>query len=193
MKLNLGCGSDVRDGFLNVDFRKTHPDVHVVDLSRLPWPWTNGSIDEILMLDFLEHFPYAQTIPILFECYRILNDDGTVVVQVPDAEQLAHVLVDDGQYFCNDCGHFMDMGNENGSCVDCPKCGNSSIDMAEAAMRRLYGGQDYPGNFHQTCFTRRMLVQKAAQIGLELVSDEEVTHQSLNWNFKMRFKRGSVW
>ena len=86
MKLNLGCGDDIKEGYLNVDFRKTHPSVQVQDLSKFPWPWADGFADEILMLDFLEHFPYAQTERILFECFRILKDDGEVVIQVPDAE-----------------------------------------------------------------------------------------------------------
>lgn len=199
IKLNLGCGDDVREEYLNVDFRKTDPRVQVQDLSKLPWPWQNGSVEEILMFDFLEHFPYAQTVPILFECYRILTDDGTVVIQVPDAKHVARALISEGEFLCNRCGGQMydyetakTVGNP--VCLEeCPGCGQHQLDIADAAMKRLFGGQDFPGNFHQTCFTFDSLVHLAGQIGLKLVGEEEHGHQYINWNIKLRFRRGPLW
>ncbi len=201
MKLNLGCGDDVREGYTNVDFRETHPSVMQVDLSRFPWPFEDGSADEILMLDFLEHFPYAQTKSILLECFRVLKPTGTVVIQVPDGGHLTHALNQSGPYLCNACGQSMyepapsnpRHGDEPTQHFRCPKCDQSADDISEAAMRRLYGGQDYPGNFHQTCFTEASLEMKANECGLELVGWEEREHQYANWNFKARFKKGELW
>lgn len=189
-RLNLGCGDDIQQGYLNIDIRKTHPNVIQVDLSQLPWPFANRSAKEILMLDFLEHFPYSKTVPILFECYRALDKDGELVIQVPDFEHLSLALNKRGGYLCNICGSQM---QEYG--VNQPACanGHDANDIAEAAMQRLYGGQDYPGNFHMTCFTKESLERKAAQVGLELVGYEEEAHQWANWNFKARFRKGAVW
>lgn len=188
MKLNLGCGNDIRDGYTNVDMRETHPSVMVADLSQLPWPFEDDSAEEILMLDFLEHFPYAQTKRILLECYRVLRSDGTVVIQVPDGEHLMRAFCMSGNYLCNRCG-----GSMGSNPLPCMQCEQGTDEIAEAAMRRLYGGQDYPGNFHFTAFTKHSLQMKAADVGLELVGYEENEHQYKNWNFKARFKRGDIW
>lgn len=188
MRLNLGCGNDIRDGYVNVDFRQTHPTVMVVDLSKIPWPFPDQSADEILMLDFLEHFPYTQTPRILLECYRVLKTDGDLIIQVPDGGHLANALSLQGEYLCNRCGTKM-----NDSYRSCSECGQSATEIAEAAMRRLYGGQDFPGNFHFTCFTQSSLMHKAAAAGLQWDEELEPEHQYANWNFKIRFKRGRLW
>lgn len=195
MRLNLGCGNDIREGYVNVDFRQIDPRVVIVDLSKFPWPFEDQSADEILMLDLLEHFPYAQTKLILLECYRVLRSDGTVVIQVPDMEILASVFVGDTttQYLpfqCNRCGCWLNTATQDGSCQG---CGQTLSDIREAAMMRLFGGQNYPGNWHHTCFTKQMLTEKAASVGLELLSDEDQEQQAPNWNFKMRFRKGDIW
>ena len=47
MKLNLGCGSQIVDGWVNADKFGT-PD-QVFDLESFPWPWPDSSADEILL------------------------------------------------------------------------------------------------------------------------------------------------
>jgi predicted SAM-dependent methyltransferase len=37
----------------------------------------------------------------------------------------------------------------------------------------LYGGQDYPGNFHYVCFDRKMLTDLCTQVGLDEVDYRE--------------------
>lgn len=194
MRLNLGCGNDVRDGYTNVDLRETHPSVMVCDLSRLPWPFADGSAEEILMLDFLEHFPYAQTKQILLECYRVLTPEGTVVIQVPDAEILGAVFSTGRAFQCNQCGALL---NSN-VCEDvftdgCWKCEQTFDELQEAAMKRMFGGQDHLGNFHHTTFTKRSLKEKARKVGLVFTKLEEEDHQRANWNFKASFRKGDLW
>ena len=188
MKLNLGCGNDIKPGYTNVDFRPTHPSVVQADLSKFPWPFEDGSADEILMLDFLEHFPYASTPLILFECYRVLSDAGRLVIQVPDAVHTARALIGEGDFFCNKCEQHAYMTNGK-----CDNCGQTSIEISEAAMKRMYGGQDYPGNFHLTCFTPMSLIRKSRDCGLAFVEFEEIEHQWKNWNFKAVFKKEDLW
>jgi SAM-dependent methyltransferase len=193
MKLNLGCGTDIKPGYTNVDFRATHPSVLQVDLSTFPWPFEDGSADEILMLDFLEHFPYGSTPFILLECFRILTADGTVVIQVPDGDHLARAFAGIGEFTCNRCENNMPLPTATDYDDVCKNCGQTAAEIAEAAMRRMYGGQDYVGNYHQTLFTMNSLLKKAKDCGLELVGYEEERHQFLNWNFKARFKKADLW
>lgn len=188
MKINLGCGDDVRDGYCNVDIRRTRPQVIEMDLSKFPWDFDDGCADEIMMLDFLEHFPYRDTKRILIECYRVLKAGGSLVIQVPDATILGDVLGTADEYQCNKCGHWMDSLKGN-----CDMCGQTVIELQRAAMMRMFGGQDYPGNFHQACFTTQLLSDEAGNCGFQGMTLEEVEHQSANWNFKARFYKGDLW
>jgi SAM-dependent methyltransferase len=82
-KLHLGCGSERKPGWVNVDFQaRLNPD-QVVDLSVFPWPWPDNSVDEIYSHHVFEHLP--ATVATMMECHRILKPGGTVEVIVPDA------------------------------------------------------------------------------------------------------------
>jgi SAM-dependent methyltransferase len=201
MRLNLGCGNDIRPGYTNVDFRKTHPSVVEMDLSKFAWDFESESADEILMLDFLEHFPYRSTMLILLECYRILKPDGELVIQVPDGVQTSRALIQEGEYLCNTCGTSMweptpsnpRHGDGHVQHSFCPKCGMSADEISKAAMMRLYGGQDYVGNYHQTVFTSRMLEDAAEGAGFKEPRYEEEEHMWKEWTIKCRFKKGDMW
>ena len=80
MKLNLGCGTDIRPGFVNVDSADL-PGVDVVhDLNSLPLPFEDASFDEVVCQDVLEHLDYA---PLLGEIHRVLQPGGTVWIRSP--------------------------------------------------------------------------------------------------------------
>ena len=49
MKLNLGCGKDYRDGWVNVDFYDDSTCDIKHDLEIFPWPWEDDSVLEILI------------------------------------------------------------------------------------------------------------------------------------------------
>ena len=78
LKLNLGCGKDLRRGYVNVDF--TAGDVQW-DLRKVPWPWLDNSADEILMWHVLEHLP--DTTDAMTEVRRILKPGGVFWGQCP--------------------------------------------------------------------------------------------------------------
>ena len=49
LKLNLGCGSKILDGYKNIDkFDYYKPDI-VHDLELTPYPFEKNSVDEILL------------------------------------------------------------------------------------------------------------------------------------------------
>ncbi len=79
-RLNLGCGTDIREGWVNLD-RARLPGVDVVhDLSTLPLPFADGEFAEICAKDVLEHLDY---IPLLRELHRVLRVGGVLDIQVP--------------------------------------------------------------------------------------------------------------
>ena len=80
-KINLGCGTDIRDNFINVDkFPLNGIDV-VHNLSKFPWPFNNGQFDEAIMINVLEHLP--DTIAAIEELWRILEVGGKATIRVP--------------------------------------------------------------------------------------------------------------
>jgi len=79
-KLNLGCGTDIKPGWINLDSAAL-PGVDVVhDLENLPLPFRDGEFDEILCHDVLEHIHYP---PTLGDICRILKKGGKLTIRVP--------------------------------------------------------------------------------------------------------------
>jgi predicted SAM-dependent methyltransferase len=120
MKLNLGCGEDVREGFINIDLREDKADLWFDVGSPLDdWPASMvRNTDHILAKDVLEHFPQVRVREVLSTWFDLLKPGGTIEIEVPDilfAVEMRH----------ND----------------------------DWLIQLLYGGQDYPENFHQAGFT----------------------------------------
>lgn len=192
MKLNLGCGPDIRKDYINVDISSNIKGVKIVDLNSTPWPWPWESVEEILMLDILEHFSHRKTRDTLFEVWRVLKQDGFVDIQVPDFEQCSLALNMQTGMICNRCGYQFSEEDSNVN-KKCGRCSQNIFVIAEEGMRRLYGGQNYDGNWHNAAFTKKTLIHLLENIGFDC-SFLEVHHQKLNWNFKVRaVKKESVW
>lgn len=79
-KLNLGCGRDICQGWINLD-RASLPGVDVVhDVEQLPLPFKDKYFDHIQAKDVLEH---VDCIRVLRDLHRILKDGGTLDIRVP--------------------------------------------------------------------------------------------------------------
>lgn len=85
MKLNLGCGSSRKDGYVNVDREAVLAPDLVVDLESFPWPWPDDSVDEVLMHHVLEHLgrDTATYLGIVRELYRVCRHDARLRIVVP--------------------------------------------------------------------------------------------------------------
>jgi len=81
MKLNLGCGSKVLKGYINVDHLDMSGVDLVCDLACLPLPFEENSVDEIYCSHFVSHVP--DITGLMKEFYRILKQGGTVQIYAP--------------------------------------------------------------------------------------------------------------
>lgn len=81
MKLDIGCGASKKVGYLGVD-KLSLPGVDIVhDLNKFPYPFDDGSVDEIWMDQVLEHL--NEPLKVVEELYRICKDGALVTVGVP--------------------------------------------------------------------------------------------------------------
>lgn len=143
MKINLGCGKDIKKGYVNIDERDL-PGVDQV-LTFVPgeeMPFEKGSLEEIYARDFIEHFPLDNTEWILKHWYELLQDGGTIVLGVPNIEHDIQTFI-------------------NRECTD------------YRFSQLLYGRQNYSGNFHKQCFTKARLLNVLDDAGFKYIEIEE--------------------
>jgi hypothetical protein len=84
-KLNLGCGQNLIEGYINVDkFDSFSPQV-VWDLEKTPWPFESNSAEEIVMHHVLEHMGRETDVffNIMKELYRVCAPNAIVRIAVP--------------------------------------------------------------------------------------------------------------
>lgn len=86
LRLNLGCGANRMAGWVNVDREASLAPDQVADLERLPWPWPDDSVDEVLLNHVLEHLGAtpAAFIGVMKELWRVCRDGARIQVNVPD-------------------------------------------------------------------------------------------------------------
>jgi predicted SAM-dependent methyltransferase len=91
LRLNLGAGSEARlhPEYVNIDFVAA-PGIDVVhNVMEFPWPFEDGSAEEIRAIDLIEHLPvstrdYEPTlIKFAEEAHRILAPGGLLYIQTP--------------------------------------------------------------------------------------------------------------
>lgn len=83
IRLDLGCGPNKRPGFRGVD-ATAFPGVDVVhDLRTAPWPWTDGSVEEVHTSHFVEHLTAMERATFANELYRVLTPTGKCTLIVP--------------------------------------------------------------------------------------------------------------
>lgn len=86
LNLNLGCNSDLRAGYLNVDVA---PPADVIADLRQRWPWEEGEVDFILAKDVFEHLDNAEfpgqkgIIWCMNEAHRVLKAGAHLELIVP--------------------------------------------------------------------------------------------------------------
>jgi len=84
IRLNLGCGGDKREGYINIDIRKSvEPDL-ILDLENEGLPYNDNSVEEVVAQDFLEHISWKKAVWLLKEIYRVLRPEGILKLRCPD-------------------------------------------------------------------------------------------------------------
>jgi hypothetical protein len=141
-KLNLGCGFDRREGFLNVDWDTGHrPDLiaDVLDLNMLP----TAAFEKIIARDILEHFRWRDTPRALYEWNKLLRSKGTIFIRTT-------YIIGLGKRF--EYPTFQDIPNQ------------------KLLLTNLFSNQLVPGDYHLTAFTERLIRYYLWETGFEVNS-----------------------
>lgn len=149
--LNVGCGERVYGYYpdgehkcVNIDERKLPHVEHVVDVSK-DLPFEDEHFDYILASDIVEHFPIAKTKEVIKNWLRVLRKNGVIEFRLPNLKAIIKHYQPDKKGWKN----------------------------AEYVSWLLYGGQDYPGNFHYVCFDRAWFREICNDVGLLEISYKE--------------------
>lgn len=84
MKVNLGCGNDYLEGYVNLDMGNCRSDIKH-DLSIFPWPFNSSSVSEVVLKHIFEHFNPSNFITIVRELYRICDNGAIIHIICPYA------------------------------------------------------------------------------------------------------------
>ena len=128
-KLNLGCGFDIREAYLNVDLNDVHkPDLvaDVCNLEMLP----TGYYEEIVAQNVLEYIPRKETKRTLLEWNRLLKPNGILMLRVPNLSGLVSLFETKE---------------------------NQTVAKQEKLTECLFGTQKCDGDFRHTIFTEMLL------------------------------------
>lgn len=81
--LDIGCGNNKYPGAVGLDIRKDTDANITYDMARVPYPFKDGVFDAVTMRHSLEHIPRPVALYVLDEIYRLLKQDGTLLVDAP--------------------------------------------------------------------------------------------------------------
>lgn len=83
-KLHLGCGTKIKEGWMNLD-SYPYPGVDVVADATKRLPFDDNTFEEVYSEDFMEHLPQEFKIHIINEIWRVLKPGGTMEHYIPNA------------------------------------------------------------------------------------------------------------
>jgi predicted SAM-dependent methyltransferase len=136
IKLNIGCGKDIREGYINIDIRSI-PGAVKGDVSRLDFE--NNSVDEIVALDIIEHFKMSDVENVLNEWIRVLKPGGKIRIRTPDVKRICKLYYRKAKHK------------------------NMSWQRLSAI---IHGGQDYPFNYHYITLSFEWLKEMLEKFGM---------------------------
>lgn len=84
--LNIGCGTDYKSGWINID-NNSDENIDKLDLNldlRYPLPFKDNSIDYIFNEHFLEHLTIEEAQVSIIDFMRVLKSGGVMRIAMPN-------------------------------------------------------------------------------------------------------------
>lgn len=83
MKLNLGCGKEVFEGWVNIDINPLDEKIMKVNITKSPLPFKDNQFEYVRMRHVLEHLSIKDQLNLFDELYRITEPRGRIWLSVP--------------------------------------------------------------------------------------------------------------
>ncbi|MBR9705528.1 methyltransferase domain-containing protein [Candidatus Pacearchaeota archaeon] len=81
MKLNFGCGKDIKKGYVNLDHVSINGVNVVHDINKFPYPFKDNEFEEILCIGSLEYVD--DLFKVMQELYRISKPGAIIKINGP--------------------------------------------------------------------------------------------------------------
>ncbi len=97
-KIHIGCGSDIKDGYINIDEFNPNADVQK-PIQELGYP--DDSIERIEGYMVLEHLNPFEARAFIGRAYQMMEPGGILILEVPDLEKVCRLILafaDDAEY-----------------------------------------------------------------------------------------------
>jgi predicted SAM-dependent methyltransferase len=139
MKLNLGCGSNRIEGFINIDGHAgSNPDV-LLDISQDILPYMADAAEEVVLFHCIEHIPEKLHDWVLAEIHRVLKPGGKFLISYPE---------------------FI-------TCAECYSSNyKGQRDFFKAT---IYGRQSHPGDNHVTLMDTKFFKTRLRRLGFDKI------------------------
>lgn len=111
VRLNVGCGKNILDGYINVDSYVPpgmHGKVTYMDARDLQFP--SESVDEILSIFVLEHIEFWELRNTLFEWWRVLKPGGKLTIKTDNFVTIAQMFLN-GEIDIRDLQYYIHNAN----------------------------------------------------------------------------------
>jgi glycosyltransferase involved in cell wall biosynthesis/predicted SAM-dependent methyltransferase len=179
--LNLGCGNDVREGFINIDLFSDNFNVIGMDIRKLELP--DESVDYILASDILEHFSHNDTLEVLSEWVRVLKKNAEIVVRSPSLKLQSQAYLR-GDWNADIASYMIFGGQTNPGdyhCVGFDKESLTELFNKVGLELTYYEEQDIPQN---QGYINLNFVAKGKKIAQESFNDDDYLSQIFDSNKK---------
>ena len=149
LRLNLGCGKDIKEGYINIDIRHL-PGVDVIaDVRKLPF--RDNYIAEIRAIDIYEHITHRESQKLLIHWISVLKTGGLLYIRGPCINRII-------QYFL----------------VECLDNNNSNLSKVVRLIDNIFGSQDYLENLHRTTIHPDLMYYYLKQAGITGVIERQL-------------------
>ncbi|MGB0722554.1 MAG: class I SAM-dependent methyltransferase [Gammaproteobacteria bacterium] len=149
VRVNVGCGANVLDGWLNTDLYP-RPGIVQMDAAR-PWPLPPGSVHAVHCEHMIEHVPKPMARQILEEAWRSLAPGGVVRVVTPDMAAFARFA----------------LGLDNDALSEYKSGFTKFFDLPEEPSTCDIVNQIYYGHGHRYIYLPEELTAMLADVGFE--------------------------
>ncbi len=162
MRLHIGSGLNLKEGFTNVDKYVTHPQIESWDILNLPI--NENTVELVLAEHLVEHLNFTEEKEFFYETYRVLKPGGILRIEVPDIEWVVKAFLeakDDFKdfYMVGAADHYFG----NGLAID---------NRWSLLTTAIWGNQNGDGQFHKNGYTTEKLNSIAKLVGFTSVSTQ---------------------